>query len=217
MLMMKSGIRYLIAAMVIAGAGIVATAAPAGAEKTPVADEGGGLDELSLEETLRLPQVPQKAKADVKAYMLREAKALQKLGYKVETMRHGEVVIATIPAEKLFAANDTALLPGVSRELDNFLPYFRTPGKFKVILAMHSDDTGSEKYLLSLTEKRIVALYDYFDSHAPATESLMGYPMGGAEPLEPNDNRARRNANRRLEIFIVPDGGVINQFGKTKK
>lgn len=192
----------------ILGGTILAASVPAMA-----ADPGPqALDDLSLEQTLQLPAVPQKQRDEVKAYMLREAKALQKLGYKVETMRHGEVVIATIPAEKLFAPNDTVLLPGAAKELDSFLPYFRTPGKFKVILAMHSDDTGSEKYLFSLTEKRIVALYDFFDTHAAQTDGLMGYPMGSTEQLVPNDNRERRSQNRRLEIFIIPDQGVIDRF-----
>lgn len=197
----------------MAAAALAVCLTAAGADPAPQA-----LDDLSLEQTLQVPAVLQKQRDEVKAYMLREAKALQKLGYKVETMRRGEVVIATIPAEKLFAPNDTVLLPSASKELDNFLPYFRTPGKFKVILAMHSDDTGSEKYLFGLTEKRVVSLYDYFDTHAAQTAGLMGYPMGATEQLVPNDNRERRNQNRRLEIFIVPDQGVIDRFpAKNKK
>ena len=46
----------------------------------------------------------------------------------------------------------------------------------------------------------------------------MGYPMGATEQLVPNDNRERRNQNRRLEIYIVPDRGVIDRFpAKNKK
>lgn len=176
------------------------------------------LEELSLNQTLQLPEVPVAKRDEVKTYMMREAKALQKLGYQVETMRRGEVVIATIPAEKLFAPNDTALLSSASKELNNFLPYFRTPDKFKVILAMHSDDTGSAQYLADLTEKRIVALYDFFETYAPQTQGLMGYPMGGEDPVAPNNNRENRNQNRRLEIYVIPDMGVINrETPKTKK
>lgn len=168
------------------------------------------LADLTLEETLMLPQVPQKQKSFIKDYMHREAKALQKLGYTVETMRKGEVVVATVPCSRLFLPNDTVLLPSAGNELKNFLPYFRVPGKFKVILAVHSDDTGSEPYLFSLTEKRVLALYDYFDSHATQTENLMGYPLGPAEPLKPNNSMSGRAANRRVEIFIVPGQTLID-------
>lgn len=176
------------------------------------------LSELTLDETLMIPEVPQKQKDYIKAYMKREAQALQKMGYKVETMRKGEVVIASVPAAELFAPNDTVLLPSAFDKLKPFLPYFRTHGKFKVILAMHSDDTGSDDYLYALTEKRILALYNYFDNAASQTDMLQGYPMAGSEPLPhtPNNTMANRNKNRRLEIFIVP-GPILISEAKTKR
>lgn len=184
------------------------------ASQEPLVD----LSELTLEETLMLPDVPAKQTAYIKNYMNREAHALHKMGYKVETTRKGEVVIASIPADELFAPNSTTLLPSAPERLKAFLPYFRTHGKFKVILAMHSDDTGSDKYLYSLTEQRILALYGYFDSHAAQTDMLQGYPMSDSEPLKdtPNTSYANRRANRRLEIYIVP-GPMLIMEAKSKK
>lgn len=189
-----------------------------GSAATPAPDTEQTVDlsEYSLQENLHLPEVPKKQQSYIKEYMLREARSLQKMGYKIETMRRGEVVIASIPASKLFAPNDSTLLPGAAALLKNFLPYFRVPGRFKVILAMHSDDTGSEPYLYQLTERRIVSLYDYFDENARQTELLMGYPMGPSEPLAPNDSRQRRDDNRRLEIYIVP-GPVLIAEAKSKR
>jgi outer membrane protein OmpA-like peptidoglycan-associated protein len=173
--------------------------------------------DLSIEETLMIPEVPNKQSSYIKNYMHREAQALQKMGFTVESMRKGEVVIATIPADKLFAPNDTTLLTTASQQLSPFLPYFRTHGKFKVVLAMHSDDTGSEEYLYGLTERRIVALYDYFDSHAAQTDMLQGYPMADSDPLphQSNETASGRKANRRLEIYIVP-GPILIMEAKSK-
>jgi outer membrane protein OmpA-like peptidoglycan-associated protein len=173
--------------------------------------------DLSIEETLMIPEVPNKQSSYIKNYMHREAQALQKMGFTVESMRKGEVVIATIPADKLFAPNDTTLLTTASQQLSPFLPYFRTHGKFKVVLAMHSDDTGSEEYLYGLTERRIVALYDYFDSHATQTDMLQGYPMADSDPLphQSNETASGRKANRRLEIYIVP-GPILIMEAKSK-
>ena len=83
---------------------------------------------------------------------------------------------------------------------------------------MHSDDTGSNDYLYGLTEKRIIALYDYFDQHAAQTDMLQGYPMADSDPLKdyPNTSREGRAANRRLEIFIVP-GPMLILDAKNKK
>lgn len=173
-------------------------------------------DELTLEQALSRPEVPSKQNAFVKGYMKREALALHKAGYKVETMRKGEIVIATIPTDLLFAPNDTVLLKTSSPILKPFLPYFKVPGRFKVVLALHTDDSGSDSYLTKLAEKRIVALYDYFDANASDTGSLTGYPMAANEPLKENTSRDNRSENRRLEIYIVPDNGLIREMKATK-
>ena len=176
------------------------------------------LSELTLEETIMLPDVPSKQTSYIKGYMKREAQALQKMGYKVETTRKGEVVIATIPADELFAPNDTLLMASAADKLKPFLPYFRTHGQFKVIPAMHSDDTGFDDHLYSPTEKRIVSLYDYFDRHAAQTDMLQGYPMADSDPIKDTSygSASERRANRRLEIFIVP-GPMLIVDAKKKK
>ena len=94
---------------------------PAAAQKTDNSTQQlYDLSELTLDETLMIPEVPQKQKDYIKAYMKREAQALQKMGYKVETMRKGEVVIASVPAAELFAPNDTVLLPSAYDKLKPF-------------------------------------------------------------------------------------------------
>ena len=209
-----TSISRLAVAVLLAAAAACASAQKKDASQEQLVD----LSELTLDETLMLPDVPAKQKAYIEAYMKREAQALHKLGYKVETTRKGEVIIATVPADELFAPNDTTLLPTADARLKPFLPYFRTHGKFKVILAMHSDDTGSDTYLYNLTEQRIVSLYNYFDTHAAQTDMLQGYPMADSEPVKdtPNTTRKGRRTNRRLEIYIVP-GPILIAEAKTKK
>ena len=203
-------IKYKLLAAMLAVAFTVGAQNPAQNPAPQPAAEAAEED-LTMEQALAIPAVPQKKNGFIKDYMHREAVALHRLGYKVETMRKGEIVIATIPTDNLFAPNDTVLMKSASKDLKNFLPYFRTPGKFKVVLAVHTDDTGNDSYLRSLSEKRIVALYDYFDKHAANTELLTGYPMGANDPLTDNANRAARAANRRLEIYILPADRLIEE------
>ena len=79
----------LVAAIVAAGswqfAGAQATAAATPAQEVPA-------EEMTIEQTLTVPEVPAKLNPFVKGYMKREALALHKAGYKVETMRKGEIV-----------------------------------------------------------------------------------------------------------------------------
>ncbi|MGM9821314.1 MAG: OmpA family protein [Muribaculaceae bacterium] len=209
-----SKLKNILATMVVAAALMTSPSAVA-QESADAASEQ--LADISFEETLMIPEVPKKQQNAIKTYMAREAKALQKidrqqnLGYKLETMRHGEIVIVTIPSSRLFAPNDSALMKGADAELRPFLPYFRTPDKFKVILAVHTDDTGSEGYLTHLAEARVLSLYDYFDENATETSQLMGYPIGASEPLKPNNTRDNRETNRRVEVFIMPGTALIEQ------
>ncbi len=182
-------------------------------DATPEAESA---DELTLEQTLAQPEVPAKLSTFIKSYMKREALALHKAGYKVETMRKGEVVIATIPTDKLFAPNDTVLMSSADALLKSFLPYFKVMDKFKVVLALHTDDTGSDSYLTNLAAQRIVALYDYFDTHAKNTDSLTGYPIAANDPLKENNSRENRAENRRLEIYIVPSTVLIEEAKPAK-
>ena len=206
-------ITVLAAVLLLAGsaeaAGGIKNLFKGGSEKEEEVAEVDIFD-LSLEDNIYQPEVGKNADL-IADYQLNQARDLKKKGYAVELMRQGEVIVLTIPAGQLFAPNDTVLMKSASKDLKNFLPYFRTPGKFKIVLAVHTDDTGNDSYLRSLSEKRIVALYDYFDTHAANTELLTGYPMGANDPLTDNANRAARAANRRLEIYILPADRLIEE------
>lgn len=169
------------------------------------------LEQLALlKDDTHTPALPQKQKVAIREYMLGQARRLKNAGYKVETMRKGEVIVVTIPTDKMFAPNDSVLYLSAQQMLQRFVPYLRTPGMYKLVLAAHSDDTGSEAYQLQLTDSRIIALYDFFEQQGVDTPSLIGYPLGSIKPLCPNDSRTNRAANRRIEIYIVPDQGLID-------
>ncbi len=164
----------------------------------------------ALKDDIATPAIPSKQKVAIREYMLNQARRLKNAGYRVETMRKGEVIVVTLQTDKMFAPNDTVLFQSVEGRLKRFLPYLKTPGMYKVILAAHSDDTGSEVYRQQLTEARVLALYDYFDRQGVDLTSVVGYAIGSIKPLRPNDSRQGRATNRRIEVYIVPDQGLIN-------
>lgn len=173
------------------------------------------LQTLTLSENLETPQVDKRDNETVRALMVRTAKTIAKdRAYKVESMRKGEVIVVTIPTDVLFAPNDTLLIDGAGDKwLSVFLQYLQKPGKYKLLLAVHSDNTGSKNYTDNLTAQRIEALYDWFDSkNREGAKYVFGYPMGDTQPLIENNTRANRATNRRLEVFIVPEEGFIRSI-----
>lgn len=190
---------------------IMASSAGVWAQKKKGATPPPDIHAITKAENIVYPAVPDKQQKFIADYMLREAQNIVKQGYQVETERNGEVVVVTIPASELFTPNSVDLEVSGQKLLEPFTAYLKSENRFKLLLAMHSDDTGSESYLETLTSERLKAVMDYIESHSAYHDRLIGYALAADEPVRPNSTIANRAKNRRLEIYIVPDEGLINQ------
>lgn len=174
--------------------------------------------DLTLNENLNVPVVPDRSGKAVQAYMRKEAESLVKLGYRVETMRKGEIVIVTVPTDPLFPPNDSILdVTAANKLLRPLAAYMRNPQRYKVLIAVHTDDTGSEKYTEHLSGSRVASLYSYFDRIAGKTANIIGYPLGQTQPEVPNSSRAGREKNRRIEFYIIPETELIKTIAKRSR
>ncbi len=173
--------------------------------------------ELSLDDNLLVPAVPAKQHEAIARHMNATAKKLatRKLE-RIETMRDGEVVVATLGTDAMFAPNDTVLRKEAVEMLRPYWNLLNETGYYKLIIVMHTDDTGSEKYTDKLSESRINEIYNLITSNTENESQLIPYAMGASDPLFPNDSQINRKANRRLEIFIVPDKLLI-EMARSRK
>jgi outer membrane protein OmpA-like peptidoglycan-associated protein len=130
-------------------------------------------------------------------------------------MRDNEVIVVTIPAGQLFGPNDTILSNLGKTSLKPMLQYLQNPGFYKMLLVMHSDNTGSDAYTLELTRSRVNAVFDWFEDNG-TVEFVVPYALGDTDPLVDNNSMVNRKRNRRLEIYLVPDNVMINQAKKGK-
>ena len=162
--------------------------------------------ELSLDENVMLPRVGDKQHAAVADYMGHLAKKLasRKLA-RIELTRGGEVIVATIGTDQLFAPNDTVLRDNAQEFLRPYADLLKQMGMYKMIVVCHTDDTGSEAYTDHLSEARASAVYDFLFKNQLENVDLLSYALGASEPSVPNDSRENRAKNRRVEIYIVPD------------
>ncbi len=132
----------------------------------------------------------------------------------VETYRNREVLLVTIPARLLFAPNQTSLKPGAEEYLQPFRRYLKEPDMFRVVITMHTDNTGSEEYRDQLTLDRVEAVYDWFETMEPDTRFLFPFAMGDELPLTENTSMEGRDSNRRLEVYLVPGTKMLEQAKK---
>lgn len=135
------------------------------------------------------------------------------LGITVATARDGEVIVISIPAELLFEPNSPDLSDEASRILSQYTSLMRVPDFYRMVLAMHHDNSGSRQYAESLTQKRVNSVYDWFATHT-SPRFISYYACGNEMPAVDNNSILNRRFNRRLEIYLVPGEAMIEQGKK---
>lgn len=132
----------------------------------------------------------------------------------VEAFRNKEVLLVTIPAHLLFAPNMTELRNDAGDYLSPIRRYLKDPDMYRVMLVMHTDNTGSEPYREQLTTDRVNAVFDWFEESGSDTRYLFSYSLGDDMPLRQNDSMDNRDKNRRLEIYLLPGKKMVEQASK---
>ncbi|MDE5794914.1 MAG: OmpA family protein [Muribaculaceae bacterium] len=122
----------------------------------------------------------------------------------IEAYRKKEVILITIPASELFAPNSIDLSEGASKYLNPIKRYMKDPDMFRVLLVMHTDNTGSLQYRDNITADRVDAITAWFNDQGADTSYTFSYAFGDEAPLVPNSSIENRNKNRRLEVFLMP-------------
>lgn len=173
--------------------------------------------DMTFDENLAEPKVTAKAQRGIRSHMKQVSASLAKQFANVELVRDGEVVLVTIPASALFAANDTVVSASGRKLLGRLASAAKAPTMYKLIVAAHSDDTGDEQYRIVLTEARANAVDEcLIEAARVENENILPFGLGSDDPVTDNDTMAGRAANRRIEIYIVPDTGLIDRAVKGK-
>lgn len=184
-----------------------------GKNKKSVEEVHPELTELTVDENLLIPELTEKQATQVRKLQKKEAERIEEANslMAVELIRDKEVIKVTIPASQLFAPNDTHLIDSSDAILRTLLPCLRTPDYYHVLLVMHSDNTGNEEYNYALTTERVFAVCDWFEQNGGCVDYVVPYAAGAFEPVKPNNSVAGRNANRRLEVYIIPAEAMIKK------
>ncbi|MDE6295552.1 MAG: OmpA family protein, partial [Muribaculaceae bacterium] len=132
----------------------------------------------------------------------------------VESFRNKEVLLVTIPAHLLFAPNSVDLKHGAEEFLSPIKRYLKEPDMYRVLLVMHTDNTGSEEYREQITTDRVNAVAEWFDESGADTDYLFSYAMSDDIPLVSNNSMDNRDKNRRLEIYLMPGTKMVEEAKK---
>lgn len=130
---------------------------------------------------------------------------LQGTGVSVtRTGPNGENITLNMPGNVTFATDSSDLNPAFFDVLNSVGKVLKEFDKTVIEVAGHTDSTGSEQYNQSLSERRAATVAQYLEAKGVASQRILTVGMGELRPVADNSTPEGRQANRRVEITMVP-------------
>jgi outer membrane protein OmpA-like peptidoglycan-associated protein len=147
------------------------------------------------------------AGAGVGQYMDRQEQELRRrtAGTGVVVERQGDELVLTMPSGITFAHNQSDVQAQFQPVLNEVAQTLNAYPSTLIDVLGHTDSTGSDAYNQGLSERRSQAVAAYLSARGvqPVRIATRGY--GESQLLvNPENSEADRQANRRVEIRIVP-------------
>jgi outer membrane protein OmpA-like peptidoglycan-associated protein len=125
-------------------------------------------------------------------------------GTGVSVVRDGDHITLNMPGNVTFATDSSDLNPAFFDVLKSVGKVVKEFDQTVVEVAGHTDSTGTESYNQSLSERRAGTVAQYLNARGVATVRMITIGMGEAMPIADNSSTDGRQANRRVELTLVP-------------
>ena len=142
----------------------------------------------------------------VGAYMdKQEAELRRKLaGTGVRIVREGNDIRLVMPSDITFDVDRADIKPRFFRTLNAVAIVLNAYPETDILIAGHTDSTGSEAYNQRLSEARAAAVMHYLVSQGVDPRRIDARGFGERYPIADNRTEQGRALNRRVEIRIRP-------------
>ncbi len=125
-------------------------------------------------------------------------------GTGVSVTRIGDNITLNMPGNVTFGTDSSDLNPAFFDVLKSVGKVVREFDQTVVEVAGHTDSTGSETHNQALSERRASTVSQYLQSSNIASQRLITIGLGESMPVADNSQSWGRQANRRVEITMVP-------------
>ncbi len=105
-----------------------------------------------------------------------------------------------------FETNSAELKSSSYAELDHVIELMRQNPTVVIEIAAHTDDVGTAKYNLKLSQRRAQGVVTYLKMKGISNERFEAKGYGKTKPLTPNNSEESRALNRRVELIILKVG-----------
>lgn len=146
------------------------------------------------------------AGAGVGVYMdTQEAKLRQELeGTGVRVERNGDQLKLIMPGNITFASGRAEIQSNFYAVLDSVAKVLAEFDDTDLLVGGHTDSTGKMDTNMDLSRRRAQSVADYLGSRGVMRERLSARGYGPNMPVADNNTEAGKQANRRVELDLVP-------------
>jgi outer membrane protein OmpA-like peptidoglycan-associated protein len=121
-----------------------------------------------------------------------------------ETRRTALGLVMNLGSDKIQFDFDKATLRSENRELlSRIAGILLTSDHYRVQVYGHTDDIGTDKYNLELSERRADTVSKYLIEAGIDSQIISTKGFGKSNPLVPGESSEARARNRRVEIAII--------------
>jgi outer membrane protein OmpA-like peptidoglycan-associated protein len=125
-------------------------------------------------------------------------------GTGVSVTRRGNNITLNMPGNVTFATDSSDLRPAFFDVLNSVGKVLGEFDQSVVEVAGHTDSTGAASYNQALSERRAGTVASYLQSQGVIGQRVITVGLGETWPMANNSSAAGRQANRRVEITMVP-------------
>jgi outer membrane protein OmpA-like peptidoglycan-associated protein len=146
------------------------------------------------------------AGAGVGYYMDEQERKLrqQTAGTDVQVIRQGDELILNMPSGVTFDTNSYSIKPEFRGTLDQVASTLKDYNKTFVDVYGHTDSSGNDTINVPLSQNRARAVADYLTMRGVQPARLGTQGFAATRPVATNETPEGRQANRRVEIKLVP-------------
>ena len=134
-----------------------------------------------------------------------EAKLRKQLrGSGVSVKREGDNINLIMPGNITFSSGNATIDQNFLSVLDSVVLVVQEFNKTLIVVAGHTDSTGSNALNQSLSERRAQSVATYLKASGVITDRIEKIGFGETQPIANNATKAGKELNRRVEITLLP-------------
>ena len=141
--------------------------------------------------------------------MDKQAEEIKEAVPDANVQRVGEGITVEFSSAVLFALNKSNLSDEARTNLDKLVTVLNTYPDTNIEVQGHTDDSGTEAYNQTLSEKRAAAVSDYLATKSIAAGRITTKGYGELAPKYDNATADGKTGNRRVEFVITANEKMV--------